>query len=283
MATYQRSHLDLSGGREKIPIEVDSGINLYDSGLLDFVYTRFSLCSCEDGLCTEQYEGCNCRECFSISSCHCISRFGVAYDRFRHLLDVNPELCTMRPVVECNQQCACDQSCFNRVVQHGLSVRLQIFDAGAKGNGVRTLQPIECNSFVCEYAGELLSPESARCRMKPTVIEHNYILAVHEFIGNTNKQLTTFVDPTYVGNVGRFINHSCDPNLYMVPVRVNNEIPKIALFALKNIEAGSELTYDYSGVLAHNVSVIDQASNFDGQRKMCVCGSSKCKSYLPSD
>ncbi len=29
----------------------------------------------------------------------------------------------------------------------------------------------------------------------------------------------TVVDPTAVGNIGRYANHSCDPSMAMVPVR----------------------------------------------------------------
>ena len=61
----------------------------------------------------------------------------------------------------------------------------------------------------------------------------------------------TYVDPTYRRNIGRYINHSCDPNLVMLPVRVNNNKLKLALFAFRDIKTGEELCYSYSGTVAN--------------------------------
>lgn len=41
--------------------------------------------------------------------------------------------------------------------------------------------------------------------------------------------------------MGRFLNHSCDPNLLPVRVTVNHEVPSIAFFTGQAIEAGKEL------------------------------------------
>ena len=194
------------------------------------------------------YEGCSCEKenCSPTSGCSCISRFGPAFDRYGHLLDIVPSTGLLRPVFECHDYCSCGHFCVNRVVQHGVTVKLQVYDVGCKGVGVRTLQPIARGSFVCEYSGELLTYKSARRRSKNAdPATHNYILAVREFFGT--KSLTTYVDATYVGNVGRFINHSCEPNLFVQPVRVENSVPRVALFAARDIPVYTELTYDYSG------------------------------------
>ena len=47
------------------------------------------------------------------------------------------------------------------------------------------------------------------------------------------------------GNLGRFINHSCDPNCETQKWVVNGELA-IGLFALKDVPAGAELTFDYN-------------------------------------
>lgn len=44
--------------------------------------------------------------------------------------------------------------CTNRLVQHGLQVRLQLFKTQNKGWGIRCLDDIAKGSFVCIYAGE---------------------------------------------------------------------------------------------------------------------------------
>lgn len=57
-------------------------------------------------------------------------------------------------VYECNKRCKCDPNmCTNRLVQHGLQVRLQLFKTQNKGWGIRCLDDIAKGSFVCIYAG----------------------------------------------------------------------------------------------------------------------------------
>lgn len=53
---------------------------------------------------------------------------------------------------ECNQACACNcLTCKNRVVQHGITARFQLFRTkGNKGWGVRTLRLIPKGAYVCE-------------------------------------------------------------------------------------------------------------------------------------
>lgn len=43
--------------------------------------------------------------------------------------------------------------CQNRVVQHGIQVRLQVFNTEKKGWGVRCLDDIDKGTFVCTYSG----------------------------------------------------------------------------------------------------------------------------------
>ena len=47
------------------------------------------------------------------------------------------------------------------------------------------------------------------------------------------------------GALGRFINHSCDPNCETQKWVVHGELA-IGLFALKDVAAGEELTFDYN-------------------------------------
>lgn len=58
----------------------------------------------------------------------------------------------------------------------------------------------------------------------------------------------TIIDPTFIGNIGRYLNHSCDPNTHVVPVRINSVVPVAAMFALRDVQPGEELVYDYGSV-----------------------------------
>ncbi|NXJ04481.1 SETMR methyltransferase, partial [Odontophorus gujanensis] len=214
------------------------------------------------------FPGCPCRaRSCSPHSCPCARR-GAA------------------PLFECNAMCRCSDGCGKRVVQRGLRVRLQVFLTDKKGWGVRALQPIAEGTFVCEYAGEVLGLDEARRRVRAqTAQDNNYIIAVREHV-HGGQVLETFVDPTYVGNVGRFLNHSCEPNLVMVPVRVDSMVPKLALFAAADISAGEELCYDYSGRfrnLPPNEGEQKAAEEDNVLRKPCFCGSPTCAAFLPWD
>ena len=52
------------------------------------------------------------------------------------------------------------------------------------------------------------------------------------------------IDATRMGGWARFINHSCDPNCGVEKWDVNGE-ERCAIFALRDIVAGEELTFDY--------------------------------------
>ena len=254
-------------------------------------YTKSNVCNITESRqeeLLEHYEGCICEteSCQLTSGCCCIDRFGPAYNTQGRLQHITPYGDCLTPVVECNNNCTCEKSCINRVVQHGVTVNLQVFDVGLRGVGMRSLQPIARGSFVCEYAGELLSHRSARKRAATykDPAKHNYILAVREFFGA--KLLTTYVDATCVGNVGRFINHSCDPNLFVQPVRVENAVPHVALFALRDIPVFTELTYDYSGgnsTADCSLTLPVDTNETNSFRKHCLCGSSQCREILPYD
>ncbi|NXG06055.1 SETMR methyltransferase, partial [Sakesphorus luctuosus] len=230
------------------------------------------------------FPGCPCRSRSCVSpACPCLCRGhnysglclrGAGQGRFA------------RPVFECNALCGCGERCQNRVVQRGLHLRLQVFRTPCKGWGVRTLEFVPRGTFVCEYAGEVLGWAEARRRTRAqSPQDPNYILAVREHL-HSGRVLQTFVDPTHVGNVGRFLNHSCEPNLFMVPVRVDSMVPRLALFAATDISAGEELCYDYSG-RSHNPpgsSREQEPLEQDNRvRKPCYCGSSTCASFLPWD
>ena len=230
------------------------------------------------------YKGCNCRVLSCDESCSCLERFGRNYhsvktekgSRVRTLkaVDMHVRGDPTPPIFECNSMCKCGQDCENRLVQNGVSVNLRIFSCGdQRGFGLRTLEPLERGRFVCEYAGEVLNLEEARRRaLAQSSSDNNYIIGVREHTADDIQ--VTFIDPEHIGNVGRFINHSCDPNLIMIPVRVDSLVVRLGLFAMSRIEAGEELTFNYGGNLRENRQLGD---------KTCLCRAINCSGYLPFD
>ena len=112
----------------------------------------FQHCKCLDNCITE--ETCNCSD-LSVKSWYDLE--GRLKDGFDY---------KETPMIfECNDLCGCNEgSCHNRVVQHGISVRLQVFKAFGMGWGVRPLADIPKGTFVCEYVGELISDSEAETR-----------------------------------------------------------------------------------------------------------------------
>ena len=108
--------------------------------------------------------------------------------------------------------------------------------------------------FKVEYTGELLTKDEARERIAKIEEnkEMNYILSVKEVYQNA--QIETVVDARHKGNAARFANHSCSPNAVLIPIHVENEFPRIALFAKMFIPPDVEITYNYgesNSVLGH--------------------------------
>ncbi|KAK5873005.1 hypothetical protein PBY51_013654 [Eleginops maclovinus] len=284
-------YVDLSNSLESVPVLIEKS-----SSALTFPQFQYSPDNIQGPGCTIDpsevtLPGCSClsHSC-STESCSCLQTHGQAYDSTNTLLHrTHSGYCS--PVFECNALCSCGDACSNRVVQRGLTLRLEVYNTQKRGWGVRTLEEIPQGTFICEYAGEVISFEEARRRqLAQTAEDNNYIIAVREHAGTVTE---TFVDPAKVGNVGRFLNHSCLPNLLMQPVRVHSVAPRLALFAGRSIDAQEELTFDYSGgysnrapaeLLSTQRDAETQASRTHGvQRKECHCGAKSSVHFLPLD
>ena len=199
---------------------------------------------------SEQYAGCDCEALCSVTFCNCFSYFGLSYNEERKLCVENLPTGFNKPIIECGNDCSCSMKCHNRVVQRGIRHTFSVFQSQGKGLGLMnsaTNETIPAFSFVCEYAGEVIGYEEARRRVRENEAhsKDNYVIALREHV--QDKETCFYVDPYKLGNLGRFINHSCDPNLIMIPVRINHPIPRLALFARRDITPGEELTFDYSG------------------------------------
>ncbi|XP_045419139.1 histone-lysine N-methyltransferase EHMT1 isoform X6 [Lemur catta] len=203
---------------------------------------------------------CVCIDDCSSSNCMC-GQLSIRcwYDKDGRLL---PEFNMAEPplIFECNHACSCWRNCRNRVVQNGLRARLQLFRTRDMGWGVRSLQDIPLGTFVCEYVGELISDSEADVRE-----EDSYLFDLDNKDGDVY-----CIDARFYGNVSRFINHHCEPNL--VPVRVfmshqDLRFPRIAFFSARPIEAGEQLGFDYG----------ERFWDIKGKLFSCRCGSPKCR------
>ncbi|NXS26583.1 SETB1 methyltransferase, partial [Pomatostomus ruficeps] len=115
--------------------------------------------------------GCDCKDgCRDKSRCAC-HQLTIQASGCTPGGQINPnsgyqhkrlEECLPTGVYECNKRCKCNVNmCTNRLVQHGLQVRLQLFKTQNKGWGIRCLDDIAKGSFVCIYAGKILTDDFA--------------------------------------------------------------------------------------------------------------------------
>lgn len=93
------------------------------------------------------------------------------------------------------------------------------------GLGLFTNEPIEKGGFVIEYVGKIMTRKEA-----------NEKGGKYLFETSDNR----VIDGTERTNLARYINHGCKPNC-----EVEIKRGHVLVFAIKNIKAGEELSYDY--------------------------------------
>uniref|UniRef100_A0ABI7W7T5 Histone-lysine N-methyltransferase SUV39H1 n=1 Tax=Felis catus TaxID=9685 RepID=A0ABI7W7T5_FELCA len=187
--------------------------------------------------------GCECQDCLWAPAGGCCP--GASLHKFAYNDQGQVRLRAGLPIYECNSRCRCGYDCPNRVVQKGIRYDLCIFrtDDG-RGWGVRTLEKIRKNSFVMEYVGEIITSEEAERRGQIYDRQGATYLFDLDYVEDVYT-----VDAAYYGNISHFVNHSCDPNLQVYNVFIDNldeRLPRIAFFATRTIRAGEELTFDYN-------------------------------------
>ncbi|GBP71080.1 Eukaryotic translation initiation factor 2 subunit 3 [Eumeta japonica] len=186
--------------------------------------------------------GCECETCNYRSKTCCGMQGGIFAYTVNKRLRVGPGT----PIYECNKACKCPSDCINRVVQGGRNMRLCIFrtDNGC-GWGVRTEQKIRQGQFICQYVGEVITFEEAEKRGRE--YDANGLTYLFDLDFNSIENPYT-VDAAHLGNISHFINHSCDPNLGVWAVWadcLDPNLPMLALFATRDIEAGEQICFDY--------------------------------------
>ncbi|KAI9056360.1 hypothetical protein FKP32DRAFT_1615880 [Trametes sanguinea] len=126
--------------------------------------------------------------------------------------------------------------------------------------GLYAMEKISRGEMVIEYVGEVIRAQVADKREKAYErqgIGSSYLFRIDEDL---------VVDATKKGNLGRLINHSCDPNCTAKIITISGE-KKIVIYAKQDIELGSEITYDYHFPIEQD-------------KIPCLCGSAKCRGTL---
>ncbi|KAL4274158.1 hypothetical protein AHAS_AhasUnG0019900 [Arachis hypogaea] len=191
-----------------------------------------------------------------IMVCHCkqpqVGKLGCGDECLNRMLNI-----------ECVQgTCPCGDYCSNQQFQKRKYASLKWFKCGKKGYGLKALENIAQGQFLIEYVGEVLDTHAYEARQR------EYALKGHRHFYFMTLNGSEVIDASAKGNLGRFINHSCDPNCRTEKWMVNGEIC-IGLFALRDIKQDEEVTFDYNYVRV-----------FGAAAKKCYCGSINCRGYI---
>jgi hypothetical protein len=113
------------------------------------------------------------------------------------------------------------------------SALIEVRRSDVHGLGVFAAQRIAKGTRIIEYVGERVSHDEAdrRYEEKDANDSHTFLFIVDS---------KTVIDAGTDGNDARFFNHSCDPNCESTV-----EKKRVYIEAIRDIEAGTELTYDY--------------------------------------
>ncbi|KAI5745686.1 hypothetical protein M8J76_013432 [Diaphorina citri] len=372
---------DMSNGRENVPISCVNYIDTDVPKTVDYMTERKPKEGVTINTNKEFLVCCDCTDdCRDRNNCAC---WQLTIKGSRDLWNVSepkdfvgyqnrrlPEH-VVSGIFECNDLCKCKHTCHNRVVQFPMLQKLQLFKTEMKGWGLRCLNDIPQGTFICIYAGHLLTDSDANEEGKnygdEYLAELDFIETVERYkeayesdvpeedmveddeaenensdeenlqaILNSDdetenssnadsdhirsrlrkrkrkqkadkkegkrktssllmtlqanqkkktKRLRSLreyfgedenvyiMDARTSGNIGRYLNHSCTPNVFVQNVFVDTHDPRfpwVSFFALKFIEAGSELTWDY----AYDIGSVPDKVVY------CYCGSSECRQRL---
>ncbi len=130
------------------------------------------------------------------------------------------------------------------------------------GVGVFATRRIRAGQMLIPYLGQILTRAEVRARYMDDAVDDPHTFLFH--LGGDR-----YVDAGVDGNDARFINHSCDPNC-------EPELSDGAIWirAIRNIQPGVELTYDYA-LQIEKRAVASRRNNYP-----CRCGAAKCRGTM---
>lgn len=150
-------------------------------------------------------------------------------------------------IYECNSHCACHRNhCSNRLIQQGVFVQLELFKDKNKGWGLRTLHDLPRGTFICQYLGELITSDQGHERAQTMDDKYQTSLDLIKQIHYENELIDDeeepfVIDGSLFSNLGKYFNHSCEPNMYIQNVFIESHdlhFPNLALFTLNRVKAG---------------------------------------------
>ena len=160
-----------------------------------------------------------------------------------------------------DDECNCGPNCQNQRFQRKEFSKVSVIKTEKKGYGLRADTDLSAHDFIFEYIGEVVNEPTLRRRMRQydeEGIKHFYFMSLTK---------SEFVDATTKGNLGRFCNHSCNPNCYVDKWVVGDKL-RMGIFAERNIKAGEELVFNYN------------VDRYGADPQPCYCAEPNCTGFL---
>ncbi|KAJ6029989.1 uncharacterized protein N7446_000948 [Penicillium canescens] len=163
--------------------------------------------------------------------------------------------------IECVGDCGCGSDCRNQRFQKRQFAQVSVIKTEKKGFGLRAETNLDPHQLIYEYVGEVVGEQQFRRRMRQydeEGIKHFYFMSLNK---------GEFVDATKRGNLGRFCNHSCNPNCYVDKWVVGEKL-RMGIFAERAIQAGEELVFNYN------------VDRYGADPQPCYCGEPMCTGFI---
>jgi hypothetical protein len=163
--------------------------------------------------------------------------------------------------MECVGDCHCGRDCQNQRFLRKQYSDVSVIKTDKKGFGLRANTDMKAGDFVFEYIGEVIEERAFRRRMlqyDQEGIKHFYFMSLTK---------GEFVDATKKGNLGRFCNHSCNPNCFVDKWVVGDKL-RMGIFTERKIKAGEELVFNYN------------VDRYGADPQPCYCGEPNCTGFI---
>lgn len=133
-----------------------------------------------------------------------------------------------------------------------------------QGRGAFATRRIRKGARIIEYLGECIDEDEADIRYPDGEMgrHHTFLFS----IGDGSRTL----DAGPIDWPAKYINHSCDPNCEAI----EEDDGRVFIDALRTIEPGTELTYDYAYERTKDHTPADE------QLYACRCGSARCRGTI---
>ncbi|KAF1926864.1 uncharacterized protein M421DRAFT_6768 [Didymella exigua CBS 183.55] len=163
--------------------------------------------------------------------------------------------------MECVGDCSCGRKCQNQRFLRKQYADVTVMKTDKKGFGLRANKDLVSGDFIFEYIGEVIDERTFRRRM----IQYDQEGIKHFYFMSLTKG--EFVDATKKGNLGRFCNHSCNPNCFVDKWVVGDKL-RMGIFAERKIKAGEELVFNYN------------VDRYGADPQPCYCGEPNCSGFI---